>query len=123
MIFNGHLYLIRSMDEREGGFSATVHLNASHDVFKGHFPGNPVTPGVVQLEMIRELLSLYLKKEVSLSTMSSCKFLAILNPENVNDIEVIVQSTLSESGMWKVTASVQDQATIYLKVAAEYRAR
>lgn len=33
---------------------STVIINREHDVFKGHFPGNPILPGVVSMQMVRE---------------------------------------------------------------------
>ena len=33
-----------------------VLINKDHAVFEGHFPGNPVVPGVFLIQMIREVI-------------------------------------------------------------------
>lgn len=33
-----------------------VRLDAAHPVYAGHFPGNPVLPGVCTLQIVRECL-------------------------------------------------------------------
>ncbi|MCP4645072.1 MAG: hypothetical protein GY851_31810 [bacterium] len=36
-----------------GGFTAQFVFRPDMPVFQGHFPGNPIVPGVMQLEMVR----------------------------------------------------------------------
>ena len=35
-------------------FNIRILVNANHEVFKGHFPGNPVMPGVLQIEALAQ---------------------------------------------------------------------
>ncbi|MBQ0740088.1 3-hydroxyacyl-ACP dehydratase, partial [Aquimarina celericrescens] len=35
--------------------TVTITINKNHKIFKGHFPGNPVTPGVCMIQIIKEL--------------------------------------------------------------------
>jgi len=37
-------YTLQSYDKNEKSFVANIILNKDHEIFKGHFPGNPVTP-------------------------------------------------------------------------------
>ena len=59
MRLNGDFYRIESrLEDRTLGQSGfNVILNPDHLIYKAHFPGQPVTPGVCILQMIRELLS------------------------------------------------------------------
>ncbi|MEJ0079486.1 MAG: hypothetical protein WDM78_00620 [Puia sp.] len=38
---------------------------ADQAIFSGHFPGQPVLPGVCMMEMVAEVLGVYLKKLIS----------------------------------------------------------
>ncbi|GHV46578.1 3-hydroxyacyl-[acyl-carrier-protein] dehydratase FabZ [Clostridia bacterium] len=48
--------LIDGIEEMEPGVSVTAvsHIKPDADWFRGHFPGNPVTPGVLLLEMMAQ---------------------------------------------------------------------
>ncbi|RXR31571.1 3-hydroxyacyl-ACP dehydratase [Flavobacterium piscinae] len=62
-------------------YNATVFLNKAHDIFKGHFPGNPVTPGVCMMQIIKELSQEILGSSLILKSSSNVKFMALINPE------------------------------------------
>lgn len=40
----------------EDRFTFRVRLDAAHPIYAGHFPGNPVLPGVCTLQIVRECL-------------------------------------------------------------------
>ncbi|MBN2069475.1 MAG: beta-hydroxyacyl-ACP dehydratase [Opitutales bacterium] len=42
--------------EDDGSLTALCRVDPSLDVFRGHFPGNPILPGVVMLEWLQQLL-------------------------------------------------------------------
>ena len=38
----------------EGDMVTTnIELNAAHSIFKGHFPGQPIVPGVCMMQMVK----------------------------------------------------------------------
>ena len=113
MLLHNDFYAIAASSQVEDTFNFTVHLNPVHHIFDGHFPGNPVTPGVVQMEMVKELLSIALDKKMNLKSMGTCKFLAILNPNETPDVDVSIKTSLSEEGTTKVTVSITSTALSY----------
>src|SRR5205085_4235327 len=74
----------------EGKLISKIKLNGTHKIYSGHFPGNPITPGVVQVQMVKELLEHHFKKSLKMKTMSRCKFLQILNPQQTPFITVTI---------------------------------
>jgi len=92
-----------------------IHLNKDHDVFNGHFPGNPVTPGVCMIQTIKELTENYVRSTLFLQNISNIKFTALINP-NVNAELVLELSITEENGTVKVKSITKfTDGTIALK--------
>lgn len=120
MILNDTFYTVIELTKGENAVDATIKLNASHAIFEGHFPNNPVTPGVVEMEIVKEILSLGLEKPLKMKTMSSCKFLAILNPINVENVHVKISITEMDDAFVRISGQLADDTTSFLKIAATY---
>lgn len=61
---------------------ATLSLNKSHPIFAGHFPGQPIVPGVCMVQMVKEIMEVQLTKKLVISSASNLKFLNMLIPNN-----------------------------------------
>lgn len=67
--------------EDDTSLTASVKINKMHAIFNGHFPENPVTPGVVLLQILKNCLETHLNTSLLMSKTSNVKFLALVNPE------------------------------------------
>lgn len=63
-----------------GGETDTVRLNPECFIYKAHFPGNPVTPGVCIIQSACELLEEIVGRRLSITEIKDVKFLNILSP-------------------------------------------
>ena len=63
----------------EGKYICRITLNPAHPIFAGHFPGNPITPGVCMLQIIKELTEKITQKKLFLSKTSQVKFMTLIN--------------------------------------------
>lgn len=57
-----------------------LEINPAHAIFEGHFPGQPVVPGVCLMQMVKEIAEKVLGKETRLVKADQVKFLALLIP-------------------------------------------
>jgi 3-hydroxyacyl-[acyl-carrier-protein] dehydratase len=55
-------------------------IGADHPALEGHFPGNPVVPGVVLLDCVLEAAEDWLGQPLEVATLTQAKFLAPLLP-------------------------------------------
>lgn len=55
-LLKNDFFEIEKLDHSTGLIASTIKINASHTIFDGHFPNNPITPGVVQLQITKEIL-------------------------------------------------------------------
>lgn len=82
-------YTILSFDTAPSNtVKASLRLNKDHVVFTGHFPGQPVTPGVCMMQIIKELGEKWANAPLQLKTARNVKFMAIINPFETADIDV-----------------------------------
>lgn len=119
MLIEG-LYTIQSFDQQDAEVTARIKLHKEHDIFKGHFPGNPVMPGVCMLQLIKELTEKATGKQLFLSVSSNIKFMAIINPE-VNPLLKVVITIVEEDGVVKIKNTSSYDDTIALKLSATFK--
>ena len=119
MLIEG-LYTTETFDKNEEGISAQIKLNPKHEIFKGHFPGKPIMPGVCMIKIIKELTERSLGQDLFLSVASNVKFMAIINPET--DPILLIDINLSEmDGLFKVKSTTIFGETVALKLNATFK--
>lgn len=100
-------------------YTALVRLNTSHDVFKGHFPNNPVMPGICMMQIIKELSEGIVKCELFMEQVLNVKFMALINPEKCNELTFSLQIDEQEE-ILKVKSSIDFMGEIALKMSSTY---
>jgi 3-hydroxyacyl-[acyl-carrier-protein] dehydratase len=112
------LYTLHSV-ENTGGEAFTVHItvNAQHPIIKGHFPGNPVMPGVCMMQIIKEITQKIMDAPLVLQSASNVKFTALINPEVNPDLKLELEVHRKEDGLVKVKNISYFNETIALKLA------
>jgi len=119
MLIQG-LYTTETFNKNEEGISAQIKLNPKHEIFKGHFPGKPIMPGVCMIQIIKELTERSLGKDLFLSIASNVKFMAIINPET--DPTLVIDINLSElDGLIKIKSTTTFGETVALKLSATFK--
>ncbi|ROH96324.1 3-hydroxyacyl-ACP dehydratase [Chryseobacterium daecheongense] len=113
-------YTLQSHEKAENGsITANIILNKDHDIFKGHFPGNPVTPGVCMMQIVKELTEEFTGSKLFLKSASNVKFMAIINPVETPELKLQLDITESE-GEIKVKNTTSFGETIALKMSVNY---
>lgn len=71
--------------------SASLRVSADHASLPGHFPGQPIAPGVLLLDLVLAEAERWCGKALSVRSLPQVKFLSPLAPEQ----DAQVQLTLS----------------------------
>jgi len=108
-------------DKGEGRYRVAVVLNKDHAIFKGHFPGNPVTPGACMLQVVKELTQDILGMKLMMTSVANVKFMALINPEKNPELllELEIDSTEEEQIKVKNTTLFEDVTA--LKMSNTYK--
>lgn len=111
---------IQSVDQQDNKYLVAIRLNAAHEIFKGHFPGNPVVPGVCMVQMIKEILSEIFRHPYTMTQASQLKFLTILNPveDHLVNVEILLGTSVEDKLL--VSGSIQKESKIFLKYKAVF---
>lgn len=65
----------------QNGNDFLIKLNKNHFIYCSHFPKNPITPGVIILQIAVELLQTTANCKLFLKKIKNIKYLAVINPE------------------------------------------
>lgn len=80
MVLKNNLYIIEGRQSDENVVSYNIRLQPEHTIYKAHFPGEPITPGVCVIQMAKELLEDYLQRPLTIKAVKNVKFLAVISP-------------------------------------------
>lgn len=120
MRLENNFYKINNIEQKsDDTFAIEVTILPGHRIYEGHFPQQPVVPGVCTLTIIRECLGNIMSKEVSFASIKECKYVSALIPQE--NLGIMINLTITEST--KVVAAVErvDNQQTVLKLKANLR--
>ena len=94
MLLNSFFAILKQESEN-GTVRALISFDKSHPIFKGHFPGHPVVPGVTMVQILREIVEIQTGSKLKISTGDNLKFLAVINPEEHHEVEIVISYVIS----------------------------
>ena len=103
------------IEEDKKDLSAEIRINTAHPVFAGHFPDQPIVPGVFMIQMILEILSEFITEEIHLKELKSVKFLSFVDPTINQNLEVKLDVKQEHPHSYNVTAVITSGAQVFMK--------
>lgn len=98
-----------------------VLVNPAHEVFEGHFPGQPVLPGVAMVYLSRCLTQKQVPaKELQMKGASQIKFLSLVDPRINAEFTYVNEILKNEDGLISVKGDMKHEATTFFKINATY---
>ncbi len=88
-------------------------INSEHPALAGHFPGNPIVPGVILIDEVVAAFRLFIGKAVNIVAMPNIKFASPLLPEKEFEIsfeqkkEGLVSFVMQSSGVIIMTGQLR----------------
>lgn len=107
--------------QQDDKYIIRIELNPEHEVYKGHFPGNPIAPGVCLTQMVKETVEYITKKNLTMVTGDNLKFTAILNPEVNPNITMTLAIKTKENGNLQADSTVTAEGTNFFTIKASYK--
>ncbi len=113
-------YSIVSIENLDGVHSTTLRINNQHELYKGHFPDRPVTPGVILMQLFKEEAERVSKTNLQLDKASNVKFTAVVDP-NCDDLLILKSSIEEDQGMITLKGTAENNNNIAIKIQAVYK--
>jgi len=113
-------YTITELNPAEGAVEAELEINAGHPIFEGHFPGQPVTPGVCMMQMIKEIAEKATDRKLQLQKAAELKFLAVIDPQKNNRVRAKLNYAVNDDGL-QVIASIFKDELMHFKFKGSFR--
>lgn len=104
----------------KNGNSATYRcrLHPEAPVFKAHFPGFPILPGVLTLKMVVDAINasqFFSTQTLTVQSIGNAKYLAVVNPQETQEVEISValkaEKNADEPAVFQFKATVQNGET------------
>ena len=83
--------------------AAQVTTDRQSPWFSGHFPDNPILPGIAQLKMVADLIAASREDDICLTGLSRIKFRKIVRPGELLDIHATFVK-IKEQYMFRITS-------------------
>lgn len=118
MKLEGNFYRVITIDQSEDNYRIEVELFSDHQIYKGHFPQQPVVPGVCTLTIIKECIGKILSSNVIFESIKECKYVSALLPQE--NLRVIINLTVVDNKINATVIKVDGQQTV-LKLKANIK--
>lgn len=106
--------------KNQNTFSFEIEINKDHPIFEGHFPDNPVMPGVCMMQIIKEITEDIVGAKLFMEKCSNVKFMAVINPR-INSILNLEIKIFEEDSKVIVKNTTNFEDTLALKLTAQYK--
>lgn len=119
MLFKGFYNSEKIICSDHNKLVTKIKLNKDHDIYNGHFPNKPITPGVIIIQIIKEILEEHIACELVLSEIINIKYILPINP-------IINNSLLFENYLQKENNFIIVKNNIILdnfKIAVKFKGK
>lgn len=118
-MLKGSFFSIENQNSEDNVHSFELKIHKDHQIFEGHFPGQPIAPGVCLAQMIKELCETQLNQKLKLISARNLKFMAVLNPTENEKVKIEIK-ILPNEDHFIVRASCFNEEKTFFKIDASY---
>ena len=101
-------YILKGINRsEENEISADIHVPSDSPWFAGHFPGDPILPGVAQIGMVFDAIRKARNQDLKISSVRRVRFKRIIRPDD--QLKIIAAPLKQEVGSYSFRILIQDE--------------
>ncbi len=112
-------FSIENKTQVEENVVFAIKMHKNHKVYDGHFPSQPVAPGVCLAQMVKEICETEVGNELKMLEARNMKFMAVLNPFE-NEIVSVDLKIKEENDVFRIKAHCKNEEKSFFKIDAKY---
>ena len=116
MLIKDFYELVLTNNLGDENYEVVVNLNKNSAVYAGHFPDQPIAPGVCLTQMVKEVSNGIMEKNWALKDVRQIKFLAMVDPNKTPSLTLELKLQPSETDC-KLSCTAKDAETSYFKIS------
>lgn len=109
------LFKILLLEKEENLINAALEIDELNDIFKGHFPNQPIVPGACMLQIVKEVLAVALNRPLRLIKADNIKFLSFIEPNTAKILYLNIAYQLTDKEI-KITANLLAGEIVCMKL-------
>lgn len=117
MKLKNSFYRIVDRNTVSGTHVINLELDSSHEIYRAHFPEQPITPGVCIIQIAIELLSDILHTDFKLIKVKNVKFLSVISPVETPCVSYVFRTIQEEEDTIKAVVEVSHDKICYAKIS------
>lgn len=114
MMVLSDLFKIVSLETSDNGCTAVLSPCRESEVYKGHFPDKPITPGVLMIKGAVELMERVSGKHLTLHEVKNIKYLSLMTPDDVEGCTL--EAKMDADGILSATYKKDDAIFAKMKL-------
>jgi 3-hydroxyacyl-[acyl-carrier-protein] dehydratase len=93
-----------------------IRLHKDHPIFRAHFPGHPITPGVCIIQLCKELAERHTNTRLELIQASNIKFLSVIDPLRSDTVHIRLVLSSQDGAKSTFSAIVHREEVVFAKL-------
>lgn len=121
------VFEIDHIDVIDNQITAQVLIQKDSIIYQAHFPGDPITPGVCQLQLIQDVFNTaFPQYDAQLQHAKQIKYVDVLRPTLYNKVDVHIEFDLNQEdadkkNLVQINASISSEDVVFFKGKLSYQ--
>ena len=101
-------YMLNNLNQSDlNEISADIQVQPDSPWFRGHFPGEPILPGIAQLGMVFDAITKSCNQDLKISSVHRVRFKQIIRPDD--HLKIIVRPLEKKAGSYSFRIMVEEE--------------